>query len=105
MLFFIDKSRKRDVTDLNFLERQMLYCTDNIRLLYSLSNSRLDSSRDISAGSNPAQGAEIARKLHRTLQILRVHPLEKITLYELLMKNKIKNSDEANFKQMELFDL
>ena len=24
MLFFIDKSRKRDVTDLNFLDRQML---------------------------------------------------------------------------------
>ena len=62
MLFFIDKSRKRDVTDLNFLERQMLYCTDDIRSLYSLSNSRFDSSRDISAGSHTAQGAEIARK-------------------------------------------
>jgi hypothetical protein len=26
-------------------------------------------------------------------------------LHELLMKNEIKNSDEANFNQMELFDL
>jgi hypothetical protein len=38
ILFFIDKSRKGDVTDLNFLERQMLYHTDYIRSLYSLSN-------------------------------------------------------------------
>ena len=43
--------------------------------------------------------------LHRTLQILSVHPFEKIALHELLMKNEIKNSDEANFNQMELFDL
>jgi len=46
MLFFIDKSRKRDVTDSNFLEWQMLYCTDDIRSLYSLPNPRFDSSRN-----------------------------------------------------------
>ena len=45
MLFFIDKSRKR-VTDVNFLERQMLYCTDDIRSLHPLPNPRFDSSRD-----------------------------------------------------------
>jgi len=50
------------VTDLNFLERQMLYCTDDIRSPYSLSNSRFDSLRDTSAGSYTAQGDEIARK-------------------------------------------
>ncbi len=43
--------------------------------------------------------------LHRTLQILSVHPFEKVALHELLMNNEIKNSDEANFNQMELFDL
>ena len=43
--------------------------------------------------------------LHRTLQILSVHPFENIALHELLMKNEIKNSGEANFNQMELFDL
>ena len=43
--------------------------------------------------------------LHRTLQILSVHPFEKIALHELLMKNEIKNSDEANFNQLELFNL
>jgi len=43
--------------------------------------------------------------LHRTLQILSVHLFENIALHELLMKNEIKNSDEANFNQMELFDL
>jgi hypothetical protein len=43
--------------------------------------------------------------LHRTLQILSVHPFEKIDLHELLTKNEIKNSDEANFNQMELYDL
>ena len=62
MLFFIDKSRKRDVTDLIFLDRQMLYRADDILSLYSLSNSRFDSSRDISASSYPAQGVENARK-------------------------------------------
>ncbi len=43
--------------------------------------------------------------LHRTLQILSVHPFEKIVLHELLMKNEVENSDGANFNQMELFDL
>jgi len=43
--------------------------------------------------------------LHRTLQILSVHPYEKIALHELLTKNEIEISDGANFNQMELFDL
>ena len=33
--------------------------------------------------------------LHRTMQILSVHPFEKIDLHELLTKNEIENSDEA----------
>jgi len=40
MLFFIDKSRKMGVTDLNFLKHQMLYCADDVRSLYSLANSQ-----------------------------------------------------------------
>ncbi len=43
--------------------------------------------------------------LHRTLQILSVHPFKKIALHELLMKIEIKNSDDAKFNQMVLFDL
>ncbi len=43
--------------------------------------------------------------LHRTLQILSVHPFEKIALHELLMKNEIKNSDEADCNKLELFYL
>ena len=34
------------MTDLNFLERQTLYCTDDIRSLHPLPNPRFDSSRD-----------------------------------------------------------
>jgi hypothetical protein len=40
--------------------------------------------------------------LHGTLQILSVHPFEKIALHELLMKNELKDPDVANFKKMEL---
>ena len=43
--------------------------------------------------------------LHRTLQILSVHPFEKIALHELLMKSEFKQSEAWNFNQMELFDL
>lgn len=43
--------------------------------------------------------------LHRTLQILSVHPFEKITLHELLMKNGFRDSDTQNSNQLELFDL
>ena len=43
--------------------------------------------------------------LHRTLQILSVHPFEKIALHELLMKNGFRKPDGGNFSQMELFDL
>jgi hypothetical protein len=43
--------------------------------------------------------------LHRTLQILSVHPFDKISLHEMLKKNEFKKSDEASFNQMELSDL
>ena len=43
--------------------------------------------------------------LHRTLQILSVHPFEKIALHELLMKNEFRKPDGGDFNQMELFDL
>ena len=43
--------------------------------------------------------------LQRTLQILSVHPFEKIALHELLMKNEIKKSDEADCNKLELFYL
>jgi hypothetical protein len=43
--------------------------------------------------------------LHRTLQILSVHPFEKIALHELLMKNEFKKPGAGDFNQMELFDL
>jgi hypothetical protein len=43
--------------------------------------------------------------LHRTLQILSVHPFEKIALHELLMKNSFRDSDAQNSNQLELFDL
>jgi hypothetical protein len=43
--------------------------------------------------------------LHRTLQILSVHPFEKIALHELLMKNEFRKPNGGDFNQMELFDL
>jgi transposase len=43
--------------------------------------------------------------LHRTLQILSVHPFEKIALHELLMKNDFRNPEPRKLNQMELFDL
>jgi hypothetical protein len=43
--------------------------------------------------------------LHRTLQILSVHPFEKIALHELLMKNDFRNHEPIKLNQMELFDL
>ena len=43
--------------------------------------------------------------LHRTLQILSVHPFEKIALHELLMKSEFKKSEAEYFNQMELFNL
>jgi hypothetical protein len=42
--------------------------------------------------------------LLRTLQILSVHPFEKIALNELLMKNEFRKPDGGDFNQMELFD-
>ena len=43
--------------------------------------------------------------LRRTLQILSVHPFEKIALHELLMKSEFKKSEAEDFNQMELFNL
>jgi hypothetical protein len=43
--------------------------------------------------------------LHRTLQILSIHPFEKIALHELLMKNEFRKPEAGDFNQMELFDL
>lgn len=43
--------------------------------------------------------------LHRTLQILSVHPFEKITLHELLMNNKFRLLNPRDSNQLELFDL
>jgi hypothetical protein len=43
--------------------------------------------------------------LRNTLQILSVHPFEKIPLNELLMNAAIKNPNSQNIKQLELFDL
>jgi hypothetical protein len=43
--------------------------------------------------------------LSRTLQILSVHPFEKIALHELLMKHEFRNPDTSTHNQMELFDL
>jgi hypothetical protein len=39
--------------------------------------------------------------LHRTLQILSVHPLEKIALHEILMKSKPTNPEPGEFNQMQ----
>ncbi len=48
---------------------------------------------------------KMPRSLHRTLQILSVHPFEKIVLHELLMNNEFRKPDAGDFNQMELFDL
>jgi IS4 transposase len=43
--------------------------------------------------------------LRNTLQILSVHPFEKMPLNELLMNSALKNPNSQNIKQLELFDL
>jgi len=43
--------------------------------------------------------------LRNTLQILSVHPFEKMPLNELLMNAVPKNPNSQNIKQLELFDL
>jgi hypothetical protein len=43
--------------------------------------------------------------LRNTLQILSVHPFEKIPLNELLMKTTSKKPSSQNVNQLELFDL
>jgi hypothetical protein len=42
---------------------------------------------------------------HGTLQILSVHPFEKIALHELLMNNEFRKAGGGDFNPMELFDL
>ena len=43
--------------------------------------------------------------LSRTLQILSVHPFEKIALHDLLMKHEFRNPETSTPNQMELFNL
>lgn len=43
--------------------------------------------------------------LHRTLQLLSVHPFEKLTLNELLTKTDPRTSDNPDCKQLTLFEL
>jgi hypothetical protein len=43
--------------------------------------------------------------LRNTLQILSVHPFEKMPLNELLINAAPKNLNSQNIKQLELFDL
>jgi pilus assembly protein TadC len=43
--------------------------------------------------------------LRNTLQILSVHPFEKMPLNELLMKTTSQNRGGQNSNQLELFDL
>ena len=79
MLFFIDKSRKKGVTDLNFLERQMLYCTDDIRSLHPLPNPRFDSSRDpLPIGY--ALSCRLSRAAFRSAPAIDLHGFRSINL-------------------------
>ena len=48
---------------------------------------------------------KLTGKLSRTLQILSVHPFEKMSLHELLMKHEFRNRESTECNQMELFDL
>lgn len=41
--------------------------------------------------------------LHRTLQVLSVHPFEKVTLNELLTESNHRNSNNSDFNQLNLF--
>jgi branched-subunit amino acid transport protein len=43
--------------------------------------------------------------LSRTLQILSVHPFEKIALHDLFMKHEFRNPETSTPNQMELFNL
>lgn len=48
---------------------------------------------------------KLTGKLSRTLQILSVHPFEKMSLHESLMKHEFRNREATECNQMELFDL
>jgi len=43
--------------------------------------------------------------LHRTLQLLSVHPFEKITLNELLTQSNHRTLHDLKYNQLNLFDL
>jgi hypothetical protein len=48
---------------------------------------------------------ELPGTLHRTLQLLSVHPFEKVSLHELLTEPKFTSNGIADVKQLMLFDL
>ena len=48
---------------------------------------------------------KMPESLHRNLQILSIHPFEKIAFHEMLMKNDFKDPEVRDFNQMRLFDL
>ena len=68
-----------------FLQDSAKFCHTKLRILY--------------------KELKLPGSLHRTLQILSVHPFEKIALHELLMKNEFRKPNGGDFNQMELFDL
>ncbi len=68
-------------------------------------NPDLDRCDDISAGSHPAQGAEIARKPAQNSSAFERSPVREDCLHELLMKSEFKKTEAGNFNQMELFNL
>ena len=43
--------------------------------------------------------------LHRTLQLLSVHPFDKTPIYELLTENRFRKADIEDSNQLMLFDL
>lgn len=43
--------------------------------------------------------------LYRTLQILSIHPFEKVSIHELLMEQEYKNQDMAQYNQLTLWGL
>lgn len=47
--------------------------------------------------------ARSARTLHRTLQVLSVHPFEKVTLNELLTENDHRTFIDSDPNQLNLF--
>jgi hypothetical protein len=48
---------------------------------------------------------KLSGTLHRTLQLLSVHPFEKVPIHELLTENAFKPWEPLNRNQLMLFDL